>query len=115
MANLKLIKDIAEERGISIRRLSEQTGISLNQIHLMCRTNSTKIQTLEAIAKALGVRVSVFFDESEDVPTYCSSRTESVELAELRNENSRLKNELLAAQGRIISLMDQLQAHALCH
>lgn len=112
MANLKLIKDIAEERGISIRRLSEQTGISLNQIHLMCRTNSTKIQTLESIAKALGVRVSVFFDESEDISPSVESQKESTELIELRAEISRLKNELLAAQGRIISLMDQL--HTQC-
>ena len=113
MANLKLIKDIAEERGISIRRLSEQTGISLNQIHLMCRTNSTKIQTLESIAKVLGVRVSIFFDESEDISPSCESQKESPELAELRAETSRLKNELLAAQRRIISLMDQLQTQ--CH
>lgn len=112
MANLKLIKDIAEERGISIRRLSEQTGISLNQIHLMCRTNSTKIQTLESIAKALGVRVSVFFDESEDISPSAESQKESTELIELRAEISHLKNELLAAQGRIISLMDQL--HTQC-
>ena len=115
MANLAKIKEIADERGMSIRSVAETVGITEGQIHVMCRTNTTKINTLEAIAKALGVRVSVFFDESEDVPTYCSSRTESVELAELRNENSRLKNELLAAQGRIISLMDQMQAQALCH
>lgn len=113
MAHLKRIKDIAEAQGISIRELADRTGLTDTQIHLMCRSNSTKIQTLESIAKALGVRVSIFFDESEDISPSCESQKESTELAELRAETSRLKNELLAAQRRIISLMDQLQTQ--CH
>ena len=63
MANLQRIKDLAEERKISVRELAERVGLKENQIHVMCRTNSTKIDTLERIAKGLGVSVSYFFDD----------------------------------------------------
>lgn len=62
MANLMIIKDIAERRRISIRELAEKVGIKENQIHVMCRTNSTKIDTLEKISRALDVSVTTFFD-----------------------------------------------------
>ena len=62
MANLQKIKELAEKKEISIRDLAERVGLRENQIHVMCRTNSTKIDTLERIAQVLGVHVSVFFD-----------------------------------------------------
>jgi len=65
MANLQIIKDIAERRKISIRDLADRVGVKENQIHVMCRTNSTKIDTLEKIAKVLDVSVVVFFDDVE--------------------------------------------------
>lgn len=63
MANLQRIKDIAERQNVSIRDLAERVGIKENQIHVMCRTNSTKIDTLERIARVLGVPMSEFFDD----------------------------------------------------
>ena len=65
MANLQRIKDLAEKREISIRDLAERVGLKENQIHVMCRTNSTKIDTLERIAQVLNVHVSEFFDDSQ--------------------------------------------------
>lgn len=64
MANLQRIKDLAEKREISIRDLAERVGLKENQIHVMCRTNSTKIDTLERIAQALDVHVSEFFNDT---------------------------------------------------
>ena len=63
MANLQLIKIIAERKKISIRELAERIGVSEQQIHIMSRTNSTKITTLEKIAKVLDVPITCFFDE----------------------------------------------------
>lgn len=63
MANLQLIKYFAEKRGISIRDLAEKIGIKENQIHVMCRTNSTRIDTLEKIAHVLNISISEFFDD----------------------------------------------------
>lgn len=65
MANLLKIKDLAERQKISIRELADRVGLRENQIHVMCRTNSTKIDTLEKIAKALNVSVIEFFDEEQ--------------------------------------------------
>ncbi|MGM9873189.1 MAG: helix-turn-helix domain-containing protein [Muribaculaceae bacterium] len=64
MANLLKIKDLAERQKVSIRELADRVGLRENQIHVMCRTNSTKIDTLEKIAKALNVSVIEFFDEA---------------------------------------------------
>ena len=63
MANLQRIKDLAETRKISIRELADRVGVKENQIHVMCRTNSTKIETLEKIAHELGVPAAYFFDD----------------------------------------------------
>ena len=63
MANLQLIKTLAERQKMPITELAERAGISEQQIHLMVRTNSTKITTLEKIASILEVPVTVFFDE----------------------------------------------------
>lgn len=63
MANLQKIKELAELRKISIRELADRIGVKENQIHVMCRTNSTKIDTLEKIADALGVPTTYFFEE----------------------------------------------------
>ncbi|MDE6236017.1 MAG: helix-turn-helix domain-containing protein [Muribaculaceae bacterium] len=63
MVNLQRIKEIAEYKGVSIRDLAERVGLGENRIHVMCRTNSTKIDTLEKIAAALNVSVKVFFDD----------------------------------------------------
>lgn len=64
MANLQRIKDLVEKKEISIRDLAERVGVRENQIHVMCRTNSTKIDTLERIAQVLDVHVSEFFDDA---------------------------------------------------
>lgn len=63
MVNLRIIKDLAEEQKISIRDLADLVGVKENQIHVMCRTNSTKIDTLEKIAQVLNVHISEFFDD----------------------------------------------------
>lgn len=63
MANLQKIKDLAETRKISIRELADRVGVKENQIHVMCRTNSTKIDTLEKIAHELGVPTAYFFND----------------------------------------------------
>ena len=65
MANLQLIKTLAERQKMPITELAERAGISEQQIHLMVRTNSTKITTLEKIASILEVPVTVFFDEGK--------------------------------------------------
>lgn len=67
MANLKLIKQIAEIKGMTIEQLAAKAEISTQAIHLMGRSGKTKMETLEQIAKILEVPAYVFFDENFDV------------------------------------------------
>lgn len=92
MANLQKIKDLAEKQNISIRMLAERVGLKENQIHVMCRNNSTKIDTLEKIAKELGVSVSYFFDEEEctNRPTVLNERTVGERAKYVEGNNNQL-------------------------
>ena len=63
MAQLQHIKSIAQARHISIEQLAEQVGIKSQAIHLMVRTGSTRIETLEKIADVLKVPCKIFFDD----------------------------------------------------
>ena len=63
MAQLQYIKSIAQARQISIEQLAEQVGIKSQAIHLMVRTGSTRIETLEKIADVLKVPCKIFFDD----------------------------------------------------
>ncbi len=123
MANLNLIKVLAESKNIPITQLAQAVGVSEQQIHLMVRKNSTKIETLEKIARVLNVSVSVFFDE--EVTEIRQAGRDYVEDGKiehkgteyngpvtitdeaLRAENERLKEELLEARKEIIDLMKE--------
>lgn len=63
MANLDLIKKLAEKKNMTLTSLADAVGISVTQVHMICKTNSTKIDTLEKIARALDVSPTVFFDD----------------------------------------------------
>lgn len=125
MPNLHKIKDIAEVQGMSIRALADAVGIKENQIHVMVRTNSTKIETLEKIAKALHVPITVFFNESvEDKSQLLVGNGQQMgggglqtqgtlnseehdEVIRLREENKYLK-ELMADKNERISELKEL-------
>ncbi len=63
MAHLQYINSIAQARQIPIEQLAAPVGIKSQAIHLMVRTGSTRVETLEKIAEVLKVPCSVFFDE----------------------------------------------------
>lgn len=123
MANLQRIKNLAEERNISIRELAERVGLKENQIHVMCRTNSTKIDTLEKIAAELHVSILEFFDKEETTirqagRDYVEGGKVELKGAEyngpvtlgsegdLARENADLRRKLIEAQDKIIKLME---------
>lgn len=62
MANLLKIKEIAKEKNITMKDLAASAGITTQALHKLARENSTKVDTLELIAKKLGVSIGVFFD-----------------------------------------------------
>lgn len=107
MANLSLIKCLAEMKNIRIVELANAVGLSEQQVHLMVRKNSTKIDTLEKIAKVLDVPVAVFFEEEAGaIHTPKRDNSEDQELIkELREQIAQLKSQL-ADKERIIKLME---------
>ena len=63
MANLQIIRTLSKNRGMTLKKLSELLGISENGLQRIIKTNSTKIETLEKIAKILNVSITVFFPD----------------------------------------------------
>lgn len=126
MPNLQKIKDIAEMQGMSIRALAEAIGVKENQIHVMVRTNSTKIETLEKIANILHVPIAVFFNEHVDERMQtqigngqqmggngvqqqgCAKQEEHDGLIRLREENKYLKQLLADKDERIDELKERI-------
>lgn len=98
MANFKLIRSIAKEKGISIRSLAQTAGITEGQLHHIVKMGSTNTQTLETIAGALGVPVGTFFDD------FSSPSEEALRIKELEKENALLR-ELLAEKERTIQIL----------
>lgn len=76
MANLFKIKEIAEQKKISIKDLSSAAGITTQAFHKLIRENSTRVDTLELISRKLGVSIAVFFDE--DIPSSDVEQSESL-------------------------------------
>jgi len=67
MANLKLIKELAQIKGMTIEELAAKAEVSTQAIHLMGRSGKTKMETFEKIAAILEVPPYVFFDSNFDV------------------------------------------------
>lgn len=64
--NYVLIKDLAEQKGLTVKKLCEEVGITDAGLHQMIRNESMKIEILEKISEVLNIPVSTFFSESSD-------------------------------------------------
>lgn len=62
MANLLIIKDLADRQNISLKDLAEELNMTPDGLQKMMKRNSTKTETLEKIAGILGVQAGIFFD-----------------------------------------------------
>jgi len=67
MIKLK-VKEIAEQKGFSMGRLSREAGLDRNTIRKLYedRRYSPTIDTLYRVARALGVRVADLFEETDE-------------------------------------------------
>ncbi len=63
MANLKRIRDLCDEKRLTLKELSEKIGISQNGLQRIMKDNTTRIDTLERIAKVLDVPITAFFQD----------------------------------------------------
>ena len=65
MIDLKRIKTLCNEAGITIKKLSDKTKISQTAITMAMHRNSTTLETLEKIAHYFGISVGYFFGEDD--------------------------------------------------
>jgi len=90
MANLNIIRKIAEEKKISLKEIAESAGVTQNGLQRILNENSTKIETLEKIAKHLEVPVSIFFEEYGQMKLDFSVK-ETELLEALQKEDTKLQ------------------------
>jgi len=88
MANLLLIRDLCERKKMTIRELAQRIGRDESSIQSAIRRGSTNSNTIELIAKELGVSAGVFFDgfAADDSDAL---RREVAHLKELLKEKER--------------------------
>lgn len=62
------VKEVLQEKGMSMGKLSRASDVALMTISRMCNqptTYSPNLDTLERVAKALGVKVADLFEETD--------------------------------------------------
>lgn len=62
MANLFIIRDLSERKGITLRDIASKIGISEGGLQKIIANGRTNTSTLEDIAKTLEVSAGIFFD-----------------------------------------------------
>lgn len=117
------LERLVAERKLKDADVLKRCGFTRPTLAKIKNEGNITIETLAALANGLGVRVSYFFDE-EEVDVNMAGRdyvqrgniihkgTEinapvSVTMSDLEKENSELKRQLIEAQAKIISLIEQ--------
>jgi len=102
MANLFLIRDLCDSKGITIRELARRVKKDESSIQSAIRRGSTNTKTIEAIAAVLEVPVGYFFDTQSADSTVVSTLPQNQEtisyLKQILAEKERTIQLLLANQ-----------------
>ncbi len=124
MLNIKKIEKAMAEGVITKTKLCSATGIARTTLDAILNGSDAKISTIEAISKALNIKIGFLFDEEIDVEVRQAGRdyvekgkiehkgTEyngpvPDEDSDLAAENAELKRKLIEAQDKIIKLMEE--------
>lgn len=62
MANFALIRELSEERGMTLRKVAGLIGMTEGSLQKIMAAGSTNTTTLEKIARALNVQAGIFFE-----------------------------------------------------
>lgn len=66
------------EKGFTLRELAESSGLSIQGLQRILKENTTKVDTLEAIAKKLDVPVNIFFEEDRSCVSFADHGSTAV-------------------------------------
>lgn len=107
-----LIKIIAEKKGITLKDLALKAGISETALHNIINTGSTKVESLEKIAKALNISPGVFFDKNFDPHASVAEPTEKYGNDQINehyvlNSTVEALNKLVASQEKLIEGLER--------
>jgi transcriptional regulator with XRE-family HTH domain len=115
MANLQLIKDIAEAKKIPLSVIALELGITPQALSKLIRNNSTKIETLERIATILKVPVTTFFhnETNSNIVSQSTIGDNSPNIAinhnALLEERIKSLEALLSEKERLIKVYEKIQ------
>lgn len=80
MNTLDRIKELVEERGWSMYKLSKASGVSQSTLsNMFNRNNDPSISTLEEICHGLGITLSQFFANDDDLVSLDKEQKEMLE------------------------------------
>lgn len=68
MINLGLIKELCAAKGVSVRKMAMDSGLTQSTVASMIKNNNTTVENLEKISKYFGVSPSLFFGEMDITP-----------------------------------------------
>jgi transcriptional regulator with XRE-family HTH domain len=118
---MKSIKEIVKKRilemGISSEEFSIRSGFTPQYLNKIYTKNSTSIDTLENMAKVLGIDVGVFFDKDDSLQDTSKEtkviNADYVQMMEkyikVLEENNKLKEELLTSKQNKIDIQKNIE------
>lgn len=115
MANLQIIRDLAFSKKIKLAEIAAKCDITQQGLNALINSNSTKVETLEKIAKVLNVPISTFFGEeqamvADNIAPYGITKIADDELQQ-ENEKLKAKNAELEKQVKVLfEMIDMLQS-----
>lgn len=62
MANLFIIRDLAKNKNITLKKVAELLGMTPVGLQKLMERNSTSTETIEKLAEILDVQAGIFFD-----------------------------------------------------
>jgi len=84
MTALDKIKKLSKKRGLSLQTVADKAGMGVNSIYRW-KTQTPKLDKLEAVAKVLDVSVSYLLDKDE-TPEWADKK-DSIDLKEFLDNN----------------------------
>ncbi len=105
MANLKKIKMLCYDRNITMDELAKSVGITHQGLGKIIRDSSTRVDTLEKIAKCLKVPISYFFDES--IETIVAGENQYLKEIESLKKDIEQKDRIIKLQEKVIESLER--------
>lgn len=71
MVNLGLIKDLCAAKGVSVRKMAIDSGLTQSTVASMIKNNSTTLENLEKISNYFGISPAAFFNAHTEPAVVC--------------------------------------------